>query len=116
MTVKLPQQLPFKRGETYHASIDVIDLETNQPADLTEITVKSQIRKGSVEVATLEVVWTDRQNGLYDLVSVDGENTLAWPTGILDQDIIYSKVEGGRTIIKATDTFQLLVEREVTRP
>lgn len=115
MAIKLPQQLPFKRGETFHASIDVLDLDTNLPANLTDITVTSQLWFNNQKVADLEVVWMDRPNGAFDLISPENVNTLLWPIGQVKQDIRFSKTEFGREVVKATETFYILIEQEVTK-
>lgn len=116
MAIKLPQQLPFKRGETFHASVDVLDLDTNLPANLNDITVTSQLWLNSQKIVDLEVVWMDRQNGAFDLISPNGVDTLTWPTGQVRQDIRFAKTEFGREVVKATETFYILIEQEVTRP
>lgn len=116
MSTLLIKQLPHKVGDTYEADFDVFDDDlAGAPANLTNIDVVSRIKWGTEIIMTLEVVWVNRAAGQGKLISPAGANMANWPadTNLL-QDIQFTAIEGGRPVIKSTETFYILTQGDVS--
>jgi hypothetical protein len=112
-------QIRFKRGATVMLGCKAIDRTTGQGADLSQVTVESEVwpeKEGQAKVADLDVVWVNRAQGEFELWAPTTGLAASWPTGNLRVDIVYSEVQGTRTIRRPTETFYIYIEREVTRP
>lgn len=99
----------FNRGDTFSRACRYKADNVN-PTDLTDITIKSQIRQQSgALVAELVVTKRDQdtQTGVYVLTCAD---TSLWPIGTLEWNIRYTTAGG----ITSTETLELKVIRSVT--
>lgn len=114
-----PPVIRIKRGATFMLGCHAVDKTTGQGADLSLVTVESEVwpeKEGAPKVADLDVVWVNRATGDFELWAPTSGLATDWPTGNLRVDIVYSEVRGGRTIRRPTETFYVRIEREVTRP
>jgi len=91
--------------------------ETGAPAPLTGITVSAQVwpkKEGSAKVADLEVVFLDQSAGSFELWAPGDSCATNWPVGELAVDVQYSQTVGERQIVRSTETFYILIERDIT--
>ncbi len=100
-------QIPFKRGDTFLLEGTVTQGST--PKDITGWTIRSQVRNGEALVASLEVLYTDRLLGKYQLRATTTSN---WPARTLLCDIEYTTSSGQ---IASTETFEIEVAADITR-
>lgn len=98
-----------KRGDTF--IIQVAVKQDNIPIDITGWSVKSQLKKGSTLVETLDFTAVDMPNGIYELSSPASKTEL-WPVGVLDCDIQYTTLTPQ---VISTDTFQVNVIKDITQ-
>ena len=102
----------FKRGESFALGFEYLD-KSNQPVDLTNITIKSQIRSQSgALVKELLVTKLDQTQfkGQASLYVQTAEESKVWPTGLLICDVKLSI--GNQAIL--TDTFRIPVAAGAT--
>lgn len=102
----------FKRGDTFRIPELVfwLDKTAQTPQPLTNVTIKSQLRKGSILVATLTPVVTDSSAGKFYLYF--NGSTEEWPVGIYTSDIEFTMSDG---TIMSTKTFSYECEKDETR-
>lgn len=94
--------IDFKRGDTFKLP-GLIFWQNKTDSiryPLIGVTIRSQLRKGSILVATLTSVITDAANGEFYLHFVG--STESWPVGELTTDIEFTTSEG---TIMSTRTF-----------
>jgi hypothetical protein len=111
------QRLVFKRGDTVMLGCAAFDA-AGLPADLTGVDITSQVwpeKEGLPMVAAMEVEFTDRALGTYELWAPGDGLATGWPTGNLRIDVQYSQPHGARTLRRSTETFYLFIERDVTQ-
>jgi hypothetical protein len=111
-----PEQIRIKRGDTVRLGCTVFD-EANLPADLSLVEVQAQVRQEAEAadlVAQMRVEWVDRAQGRFELWAPGDSTTAGWPLGNLRIDVQYSQSAGALNIVRSTETFYLLVVRDVT--
>lgn len=102
---------PFKRGDTW--SLTAAFTKNKIGLDLTDISIKSQIRKPNKELVTDLVVTKADQSkspGYFILTPTD-PNTENWPIDRLICDVVFSNKD--RVI--STETFTIPIIIEVTK-
>ena len=105
-------QIRFERGESFiYTFIVWKTVQKNEPLDVTNITLKGQLRKGSALVAELEFVKDDAANG--KVVMKFTGDTSPWPASDLLCDIKMTDNDSGQKI--TSDTFIVRVDKEVTK-
>ena len=102
------ETVTHKRGDTYQISIALTAEDGETPIDITEWTVKSQVRKRKTLVTELVFAAVDLANGSFTLTA---EDTTEWPTGTLSSDIEYTDGDG---IIRSSETYEIDVEGDIT--
>jgi hypothetical protein len=106
MTVSLPK---FKRGDTF--ALTCIYKQEGIAHDLTNITIKCQIREATILVTDLDVTKANQTTnaGVFVLTPSVGDTT-TWPSGNLLCDIQFT--EGG--VVRSTETFFVSLIEQVT--
>lgn len=100
-------QLAIKQGAAFLMQWTCQN-DDGTPADLTSVTLKSQLRTVTGDlVTTLPVVRT----AVIGIATVEVDDTTQWPVGMLLGDI--KATIGGRPIL--SDTFGVMVGRAVTQ-
>lgn len=105
-------RIRFKRGESFiYPFVVWKTTQKNEPLDVTNITFKGQLRKGSALVAELEFVKVDAVMGKVTMQFTG--DTSPWPAAELLCDIKMTDNGSGQKII--SDTFIVHVDKEVTK-
>lgn len=99
--------LNFKRGDTFLIEAQLAD--NGIPTDLTNWTIRSQVRRNSQLIDTLDVTIVDAATGRYTLSSSGA--TTAWPIAVLESDIEYTSPNGQ---IVSTETYSINCVKDVT--
>lgn len=102
---------PFKRGDTW--SLTAAFTKNKTGVDITDVGIKSQIRKSSKELVTELIVTKADQvksPGYFVLTPADPD-TSNWPIDRLVCDVVFSSA--GRVI--STETFTIPIITEVTK-
>lgn len=116
MLPQLPQQIRIKQGDTFFVEDHVVDDDTGEQVDLTNVTVISQVWNKGVKVADLVLEWIDRAHGIYELWAPGDATTQSWPLGNLRMDIQFTEPAGPtRLLRRSTETIYLLVEEDVSQ-
>ena len=111
MTDSSPQ-IRFKRGESFiYPFVVWATSKKDIPMDVTNITFKGQLRKGSSLVAELEFIKTDATGGKVTMQFTG--DTSPWPASDLLCDIKMTDNGSGQKI--TSDTFIVRVGKEVTK-
>jgi hypothetical protein len=109
---KLAKVFEFKVGDTVMLGCAVLD-EDEAPADLTNVTVASQVRDAEdALLCDMEVVPVDLTLGTYELW---GPADAEWVAGDFTIDVQYT-TPGARQMVRSTETFYLRMLQDVTRP
>lgn len=102
------KQITHKRGDTYKIAITVTEDDNVTPINITDWTIRSQVRRRDTLIAELSFEITDGINGKYTLQC---EDTTDWPLGKLFTDIEYTDLLGS---VVSSETFEIYVIRDIT--
>ena len=109
----MAQLSKFKNGDTLLLS--GIYKVNGSPADLTDYTIRSQIKKSGKFITSFTVTIADQavlaNVGLFTM-EVSSSNTLNWTPGLYVCDIEFVK-DG---IVRSTETFEIPVIEGITDP
>ena len=101
--------LRIKQGATFMLTGQYLEDDGITPKSLVGVMLTSQLRCSNTVVATLIFTPINASAGTYQLTAPG--NTLGWPVGLLLWDI-RETVAG---VTRLTNTYEILVERAVTR-
>lgn len=104
----------LKRDDTF-AKACCFKADNVTPTDLTDVTIKSQVRTSiGLLVAELTVTKMDQiiQPGVF---TVRAGDTAAWPIGNLEWDILYQWAAPDGALKTRTETMIIKTDRSVTR-
>jgi len=104
----MTETINHKRGDTYKLDVALTEIDNITPINITDWTVRSQIRQADTLIASLEFVSINPTNGEYSLV---GRETINWPLGKLSSDIEYTDAGG---MVCSTDSYKINVIDGVT--
>ena len=98
---------PHKRGDTFKiVNCQLLD-ENNDPRDLTDISIRSQLRNVRDQVIVeFQVV---KNQFAYDLIAPSTEE---WPIGMAYMDVEYTESNG---TVFSTETIEMQIVRDITR-
>lgn len=100
--------ITHKRGDTLEW---VVTLTQNGTAvDITDWTIKSQIRQETTLIFELTVIKTDSVNGAFSL-SATAAQTASWALGTHSVDIEFTD---GNNYVVSSQTFTLQLVRDIT--
>lgn len=109
---KLAKVFEFKVSDTVMLGCAALD-EDDLPADLTGVTVASQVRDSADELlCDMEVVPVDLSIGTFELW---GPADAEWAAGDFRIDVQYT-TPGLRELVRSSETFYLRMVQDVTRP
>lgn len=110
------QAVEFKRNDTFLLGCTAKD-ENNVVVDLTNTTVRSQIRNGETGALIAELVlnWVNRAGGTFELLAPDEGLAENWPAGYHDIDIQYTTSTAGNPLVRSSETFKVYVIEDVTQ-
>lgn len=113
MTTATTKKVTHKRGNTFVRGFRFwADKTKNERLDLTNYTIRSQVKKGATLVETLTVTITDPLLGEFKLSSLP--RTDQWPIGDLEWDIELTNTITGQVI--STETYMVSCGKGVTGP
>ena len=98
-----------KRGDTF--SRIVLVTEAGVPMDLSGYTVASEVR--TIDYALVDALTIDMTNASLGQIGISEADTSAWPLSDIERPLLCDvKFVSGDT--NRTETFGIIVEREVT--
>lgn len=100
--------IKFKRGDTF--VLDGAVSEAGTPIDLTNWTIRAQVRMGTQLLAELDIVYVDRAAGAYRILAAPAV-TSTWPVNKLQADVEYTTATGQ---VISTETFEVDCQMDVT--
>lgn len=107
--------IPLKRGNSLILGCTAIG-DNGLPLPLASYTITAQARQGEQLVDNLVVEVIDAEAGTFELRAPGDSTTPAWPLGAVDMDIVYAQnLPGGQRLVRSTETFSVVVSRNVTQ-
>lgn len=105
--------IKHKRGDTFILPLCTFwkNKTTQEKQSLANVTIRSQIRKGSTLVDTLVPTVISEAEGTFSLS--ESATTKNWPVAVLDIDIEFTL---NTNQIISTTTFQIEVIKDITLP
>lgn len=108
----MQQIINFKIGDTFSISGQLLsDAVGSPPINMTDYTLRSQIRNNGQVVQSLAASVTDAVNGAYSLTATPAQ-TVLWPVGTSEMDIEFTSNTGAVT---STETIYINCKNDVTK-